>query len=377
MPVDNDEDLRHFHDEFTNMRLPRSVTEMSMEKSQPRRCDSENFRGFSFVQHDFEVPSRHDEEVERYWTNIEEDGESLSDCASSKVDLDEFPEPSPFVPDKKKRPPRKKKKKKVPVGSNSPDPSENGETAFKKEETNKSELTAVVVDTTAEPATVATLAAKLVSSETTPLHVDAMKSEPAQHLPVRVSPKSVPKPQQSQKPRPKEQWQAVGATPGKKNVASRIEPMPSPRTPGANGPARGARPSTNNEKVAARTNASPVRQAYRPAPGSWAAKTSSQTSVAWPSVQPVRSSPNNACQNRSVPNDSSTGASTRRPGTPWEGQPPALSVSPSGDWRKHSMVRPPSASSLPPAEDSTVWPSVGKPANNRNATPKGAWVAKH
>ena len=377
LQVDNDEDLRHFHDEFKNMPLPRSVTEMSMEKSQPRHCESDAFRGFSFVQHDFEVPSRHDEEVERYWTNIEEDGESLSDCASSKIGLDECKEPAPFVPDKKKRPPRKKKKK-VPVGSNSPQPSEYGETASKKEEPNESEPPAALVDTAAEPPTVATLAAKVVNSETAPLHVDAMKSEPAQHLPVKESPKGVPKPQQPRKPKPKEQWQAVGATPGKKNVASRNERMPSPRTPGASGPARGARPLNSDEKVASRTNVSPVQHAYRPAPGSWAAKTSSGTSIAWPSVQPLRSSPHNASQNRGVPNDSPASASTRRPGAPWEGQsPPALSVSPSGDWRKYSMVQSSSARSLPPAEDSTMWPSIGnKPANNRNATPKGAWATK-
>lgn len=52
-------------------------------------------------------------EQEHYWNNVDEDGQSLSECASSVFDgdLGDIPAPEP-VPEKKKRPPRKKKKKK-------------------------------------------------------------------------------------------------------------------------------------------------------------------------------------------------------------------------------------------------------------------------
>ena len=81
-PVDNEMDLRHFYDEcvlkqpktrhprcnshphhsifarFKKMPLPRSVTEMSKEDFNPRRVESQAFRGFSFVQDDFALPAR-------------------------------------------------------------------------------------------------------------------------------------------------------------------------------------------------------------------------------------------------------------------------------------------------------------------------------
>ncbi|KAL7535517.1 hypothetical protein ACHAXR_006537 [Thalassiosira sp. AJA248-18] len=114
--VDNDEDLRHFHDEFVNMNLPRSVKEMSKLDFLPRHCDSENFRGFSFIGDNFNLPERSASEQDHYWNNVDDDGQSLSECASSVFDDDfgEAPAPEP-VPEKKKRPPRKKKKKQQQV----------------------------------------------------------------------------------------------------------------------------------------------------------------------------------------------------------------------------------------------------------------------
>jgi len=125
--VDNDEDVRHFYDEFTTMGLPRSVIEMSHEDFEPRRCQSGPFRGFSFIQEDFELPLRSEKHEDQYWNNVEADGESLSDCASSLGGFDEETattqrnqrggnmtidlESTPELPAKKKRPPRKKKKK--------------------------------------------------------------------------------------------------------------------------------------------------------------------------------------------------------------------------------------------------------------------------
>lgn len=110
------------------MALPRSVTEMSRDEFRPRRCKSDAFRGFSFIQDDFQLPDRSDDHMDQYWNNIDEDGESCSDCASSVgggndesgavniaqrdliPTLDSTPEHAPEQ--KKKRPPRKRKKKK-------------------------------------------------------------------------------------------------------------------------------------------------------------------------------------------------------------------------------------------------------------------------
>lgn len=104
---ENGDNLEHFHDDFLKMSLPRSVREMSKADFKPTRCASTTFRGFSFVQEDFDLPDRPDDELEHYWNNVDADGYSLSDCASSVFDED-----IPPVSDKKKRPPRKKKKNK-------------------------------------------------------------------------------------------------------------------------------------------------------------------------------------------------------------------------------------------------------------------------
>ena len=43
---------------FVQMTLPRSVKEMSKLDFLPRHCNSENFRGFSFIGEDFPLPER-------------------------------------------------------------------------------------------------------------------------------------------------------------------------------------------------------------------------------------------------------------------------------------------------------------------------------
>lgn len=65
------------------MSLPRSVKEMSVDLNPPRRCKSDMFKGFSFIQDDFILPDRPDQELNFYWNNLEEDGESASECAST------------------------------------------------------------------------------------------------------------------------------------------------------------------------------------------------------------------------------------------------------------------------------------------------------
>lgn len=123
---DNDNDLRHFYDEFTSMQLPRSVKEMTKEDFRPIQCKSEAFKGFSFIQHDFLLPDRTDDQQKHYWENADNDGESASECASmlevnengnmlmmahTNSCLETMPENAQSQPIKKKRPPRKKKKK--------------------------------------------------------------------------------------------------------------------------------------------------------------------------------------------------------------------------------------------------------------------------
>lgn len=109
--VDNDYDLRNFHNEFTDMPLPRSVRDLCSEDHKPRRVTSDTFRGFSFIQQDFTLPNRDIKEEENYWEACIEDGGSDSDLASSKCGTEEVLS-QPTQPVKKKRPPRKRKKKK-------------------------------------------------------------------------------------------------------------------------------------------------------------------------------------------------------------------------------------------------------------------------
>jgi serine/threonine protein kinase len=121
--VENDGDVQHFHEEFTQMSLPRSVIDMSTTGFTPRRVESQAFRGFSFIQDDFLLPERDQVEERSYWDSIEEDGESASECASSKMGdilveaADRIAQPSTG-----KRPPRKRKKKGAVAESNASTP---------------------------------------------------------------------------------------------------------------------------------------------------------------------------------------------------------------------------------------------------------------
>lgn len=120
--VADDNDTRHFHDEFTGMTLPRSVMIMAQDEYKPRHVTSDCFRGFSFIQEDFCLPERDEDEVKNYWNSEQGDCESESECASSKCDSDQVPLAN-TNPEKKKRPPRRRKKKKdviEPVASTEP-----------------------------------------------------------------------------------------------------------------------------------------------------------------------------------------------------------------------------------------------------------------
>lgn len=123
--IDGYEDLGNFHDEFTKMALPRSVTEMASKDYKARRVESDLFGGFSFTQPDFDLPERTAEESEHYWNNPECDGQSEGSSVlfedGSVNDAAQDPPLEP-IPEKKKRPPRKKKKKKVEIDVPTPPP---------------------------------------------------------------------------------------------------------------------------------------------------------------------------------------------------------------------------------------------------------------
>jgi hypothetical protein len=95
------------------MPLPRSVVEESRDSFVARRVESKMFRGFSFIQKDFLLPNRNNDEIEKYWNSVDEEGESESECASSKVGSDDAPQPVPVELEKKRKPRKRKKKDKV------------------------------------------------------------------------------------------------------------------------------------------------------------------------------------------------------------------------------------------------------------------------
>jgi hypothetical protein len=119
LSVQDDQDLKHFHQEFTDMALPRSVVLMSKDEFTAHHVESQRFRGFSFIHDSFDLPERLDSELESYWKSIEEDAVSLSECASSKMDNEESEQPSTESPIKK-RPPRKRKKNKNDASCGTP-----------------------------------------------------------------------------------------------------------------------------------------------------------------------------------------------------------------------------------------------------------------
>jgi len=109
--INHDADTKHFHEEFINMNLPRSVKMMSKETAKNMKVKSNTFRGFSFIHEDFQTPHRNSKEQDEYWNSVESDGESASEAASSKFTTEQENMDAAVTPTPKKRPPRKKKKK--------------------------------------------------------------------------------------------------------------------------------------------------------------------------------------------------------------------------------------------------------------------------
>ena len=334
-PVDNDEDLRHFYDEFKEMPLPRSVTEMSREAFNPRRVRSDAFRGFSFVHDDFALPDRSGSEVIHYWNNEDGDGESESDTASSKHDGEG--EQAPKESDKKKRPPRKKKKKNqiaagqlspVPSATNTPEPSEAGDEkpvasvngdVEKAEPQQEAKPDAAVEET------------KIKMAEKMQLQAPAAKEPPT--------------------PPPKQQEDVWAAVSSSKKTPQRRAPVQQKSTPRqfSNKPS----PSPQQQPPARQQQPMAPQETYRPAPGSWAAKAQEQAQAARQQQQPQSRQeqplPSSDWRQQQMPPPTKQIATLSVSAQSWQPPPPSPASarrtwgensppSPSGDWRQHSLT---------------------------------------
>eukprot|EP00547_Thalassionema_nitzschioides_P005728 CAMPEP_0194219410 /NCGR_PEP_ID=MMETSP0156-20130528/25906_1 /TAXON_ID=33649 /ORGANISM="Thalassionema nitzschioides, Strain L26-B" /LENGTH=804 /DNA_ID=CAMNT_0038949063 /DNA_START=244 /DNA_END=2655 /DNA_ORIENTATION=+ len=379
-PVENDEDLRHFYDEFKQMPLPRSVTEMSMDAFLPQRVQSGAFRGFSFVHDDFVLPVRRNSELQRYWESYDEDGLSLSETASSKIELGEE-KAAQDIPPKKKRPPRKRKKK-IKAANNqlSPLPSENGEKA-------QIETPSPIVNGEGDISESVSIEKQNTDAVTNAAQTKLAKG-------TENKPK-VSKPTVGSKPKvtvPKEEtWAEVKSSTRKKQALPLQPQKAQPVTNVTSWNYQHNGPTDRNQKPqGAQVQRNPYLQAqsketttYRPAAGSWAAMAHQQQtpkSKPWPTQQ------------NQIP------ASSARP---QRQTIPEVPPSPSSDWRRHNLVRNISSSSFldtgstpitprlmsqhttsrpdlsnfpsPPTSNGNNFPSHGKRSVVATAKPLGAW----
>eukprot|EP00934_Nitzschia_sp_Nitz4_P007458 Nitzschia sp. Nitz4//scaffold22_size323478//70706//72853//NITZ4_000512-RA/size323478-processed-gene-0.12-mRNA-1//1//CDS//3329542950//7448//frame0 len=331
LSVDNENDLRNFHDDFTNMPLPRSVREMSDLDVLPRRVNSTAFRGFSFIQPEFSLPDRNDEDLEKYWTSkADDDGESDSDVASSKLDEQEVKEQ---LPEKKKRPPRKRKKKKdenaaqsklndekvqtLPTANAKPNPSVVEAPLTNVPEEVKAEVKEISVpEVPAKPSTPA--------PETKTLPPQQPK------LPV------VAKPQSSLNPKANS-WQSVSKANGQSKASSKVRATPSATSI----PSRPYMPAP----------------AAAPFPGSWATKTQNPT-LPRPPVQSSPAAPSSNWRNHSSPHvQRAMNRSMLAKNAP---EPPS--------W--------PSLQGGPPAAPSLSRPTTGSDPSAPKVALKGAWASR-
>ena len=420
LPVDNDEDLRHFHDEFLQMPLPKSVKEMNDHDFLPSRIKSDAFRGFSFIHDDFALPDRQEKELNHYWNTQDDDGESESDAASSK-----FCDESKILPEKK-RPPRKRNKK---PATEAPLPSANHTSICPKDGDLNLDLS--------EHEGGKSITGSLIENEPINIIQDVIKKSDAQepsgatdeHLPStlpQITPpgKSGP-PQVEQKM--EQSWCSVGTGIGanKKSSNHNLDPQ-----------RIGNHSKTNQQRVGhklgglqqaaqkgqqplARPNPAPTGPApIKPFPGSWATKKQGiqsnlrptqqnpapylqQNSLSQgqldpsPHAQFTRSSGQPLLKNSAAFLQSSRGHDMNESliSTTSSGDPPA----PSGDWRKHSLSRNSPAPNMKQAlqfsgdNGQLFWPSLGgsfppvqvdqkvetqKQAAPPMLTPKGAWASR-
>jgi hypothetical protein len=374
LSVENDTDLQHFHDEFVNMALPRSVLEMSHDNYQPRRIESENFRGFSFIQPDFVLPERDDQLLEAYWNAVEADGESASEIASSKCDTEE-----PAVEEKKKRPPRKRKKKNKDANTTaatsqatfapsidlSPAPSEVGETRAAENglATRDRDDPAVDMDAGALKSNVPKPADPIPEMETGSIQEKAGSRTAtattsdfsvlqSQTVMTRSTPKAAPP-----TPKPvKASWQAV---------------VPSAqKSKGGKAPLQASSPARNRVKqVAPAASRKQLNTAVSPA---------------------VRAAPIQSRATFVTPQKGAAGRPWGKPAPAATSKPLAIdsATGPSSDWRQHTMSPHTPGSGRPlrqPPQEQPFWPSLDDPAlPSMSATkaklappkPKGVWASR-
>ena len=431
LSVESDQDLRHFHDEFTNMTLPRSVMDISTSTALPRRVDSSAFRGFSFIQEDFKLPDRKASDIEKYWNaEADGDGESVSETASSKFDLGndlgndatsapaapagaQGPEGEPQS-EKKKRPPRKRKKKKegagstatLSVASKSPVPSEQGEkpeaaevtTVSKEIEPNVAESKATDIKQSV-PVFVPEQNAPKSSPAVKPLVAKQNVTTPVKgNLPA-------PGPSQNNKSKPgQESWQSIGS--GKKIPPATNMPRQSPTVRATPQQLQAQQTASHQRTGGWGSSPGVVGAATTPlhsaaSPGSWAARIQKASPAMTTTPSSTKAEP---------PQTPPTGKILHAGWGPRQPPPPPSSrqistssigsndvpPSPSSDWRQHSSPQVRRAlhrSSLRDDNDrnkqfltdAPKWPSLkdfppaqaaAPSATPNKPTLKGAWASR-
>lgn len=372
--VDDFSDLRHFHNDFTSMPLPRSVREMTDLDSVPRRVESNFFRGFSFIQPDFSLPTRDESDVEKYWNaEAEGDGESDSEVASSKAEFAGNNEEAEMAEaDKKKRPPRKRKKKgkngnvDSSVATLSPVASEQGEASPEAKETTSSVANAPTSSQKTEPLAPAPAviikeepATPLVGSQTTP----HPSSKPLPTTP-SVPPKGTPD------PKPKE-WASVSKSVGSSTAVQ--PPKQNWSTPGKGANSALVRPVVGHTSTPQRGWGPPSSVAATPqsaTPTSWAARAQQNQKTpgyATPASS-TRAEPSRTPW--STPQGPPGPPSTDRPSFDTEDYADKEAPSPSSNWRQHSSPQvkrainrstirtPQSNPTTPLSAEAPRWPSL-------------------
>lgn len=393
--VNDDQDVQHFYDEFTNMALPKSVYDMCTDDNfQPRHVQSGMFRGFSFIASDFVLPDRNISEQRAYWESVEEDGESVSECASSKImmtsNTDEAGLDEPLVTTTttlavKKRPPRKRKKKMVTAANtpdvsatNTPEPSELGDTIDM--------MHAVVLDDKqADKGHVSNENLKIPTASATTTKTTILGSSSGEK-PVESSSSmvpSIPKPLAPETPKPQpEVWLTSSnkKTPDKGNHLSTItrgSPVRQQAAVSAWSLNNRQQQSTSNggtswSSVATSSSSSKRREGQ--------AQQSSQKS--WNTI--VGRVQNSPLTQQKVPEGAAQKQLSPRVST---APPPKHTVSPSSDWRNHHMsprdnAGRPAVRVPPPSTGQSSWPSLTPPLSvtastkTRPQASQGVWGVK-
>lgn len=368
LSVQNDQDLKHFHQEFTDMALPRSVVLMSKDNFQAHHVESQRFRGFSFIHDAFDLPERPEEELETYWKSIEEDAVSLSDCASSKMGNDVSEQLSTDSP-VKKRPPRKRKKNKKDAAciasaasvQSSPVPSAVA-TPAESEHGDDDEVTRLEQEEHI---------AQKISSE--PLKQSEVCLDQTTSRSVCQDKPNIVPPEQIKKPVVVESWKSVGES-RRKTVSNEYQ------SPSGKASKHSAFQQQQKPTVSLVTEQFNKTSKYTPGqpptsrPPPW--NRSKQTGAGVWGALPEATS-------RSFPLQTAHKAQQ----TP--SPPPSTQPSPSSDWRHHSMSsrRQVSLEQQQKAQSQPTWPSlggaqgksppsVGKTSSTAQPVLKGAWASK-